>query len=83
MIGKYVDVTNLNKEQAFKFMATKCTECDIYGRCSREDVKICRSKTSYLIEKIRREEKQKKPKYLASTTVSRNGTYIRYTYREE
>ena len=51
MIGKYVDVTNFNRQQALKFMTTKCTECDIYGRCSREDVKICRDKTDYLIEK--------------------------------
>lgn len=81
MIGKYVDVTDFNEEQAFKFMATKCTECDIYGRCSREDVKICRSKTSYLIEKIRREEKQRKSKDLAN--VSHKGTYIKYTYKDE
>lgn len=83
MIGKYVDVTNFNRQQALKFMATKCTECDIYGRCSREDVKICRDKTDYLIEKIRREEEQRKTKYLASTNVSRNGAYIQYVYKEE
>ena len=31
MIGKFTDVTNFNRQQAIKFIAIKCTECDIYG----------------------------------------------------
>lgn len=31
MIGKLIDVTNFNRQQAFEFIATKCTECDIYS----------------------------------------------------
>lgn len=56
MIGKFTDVTNFNRQQAIKFIAIKCTECDIYGKCTREDKKICRDKTHYLLKKIRREE---------------------------
>lgn len=81
MIGKLVDVTDFNRQQAFKFMATKCTECDIYGRCSREDVKICRDKTDYLLQKFRREEKQRKTKDLAN--VRHKETYVKYMYKEE
>lgn len=81
MIGKLIDVTNFNRQQAIKFVTIKCTECNIYGKCTREDKKICRDKTHYLVEKIRREEKQKKSKDVSS--VSRKGTYVKYTYKKE
>lgn len=81
MIGKFIDVTNFNRQQAIKFMAIKCTECDIYGKCTREDKKICSDKTDYLLEKIRREEEQRKSKDFAN--VSNKGTYVEYTYKDE
>ena len=81
MIGKFTDVTNFNRQQAIKFIAIKCTECDIYGKCTREDKKICMDKTHYLLKKIRREEEQKNPKDFAS--VSHKGTYVKYTYKKE
>lgn len=81
MIGKLIDVTNFNRQQAFEFMATKCTKCDIYGKCTREDKKICSDKTDYLLEKFRKEEEQRKSKDFAN--VSNKGTYIEYTYKDE
>ena len=80
MIGKLIDVTNFNRQEAIKFMAIKCTECDIYGKCTREDKKRCSNKTDYLLEKIRREEEQRKSKGFAN--VSNKGTYVKYTYKK-
>lgn len=81
MIGKLIDVTNFNRQQAFEFIATKCTECDIYSFCNSADAKICNDKVDYLLEKIRREEEQKNQKDVAS--VSHKGTYIEYMYKDE
>lgn len=80
MIGKLINVTNFNQQQAIKFIAIKCTECDIYGKCTIEDQKICSDKTDYLLEKIRREEEQRKSKDCAN--VSNKGIYVKYTYEK-
>lgn len=56
MIGKLVDVTNFNRQQAFEFITTKCTECDIYYFCNGADAEICNDKVDYLLDKFRREE---------------------------
>ena len=81
MVGKLIDVTNFNRRQAFEFMATKCTKCDIYGKCTREDKKICSDKTDYLLEKFRKEEEQRNSKDLAN--VSYKESYVKYTYNKE
>ena len=81
MIGKLIDVTNFNRQEAVEFIMTKCTECDIYYFCNGADAEICNDKVDYLLDKFRREEEQKKPKDFAS--VSHKGTYVKYTYKKE
>lgn len=56
MIGKLVDVTNFNRQQAVEFIRTRCTDCDIYHWCNGADAKICNDKVDYLLDKFRREE---------------------------
>lgn len=44
MIGKLIDVTNFNRQEAVEFLRMRCTDCDIYYFCNRADAKICNDK---------------------------------------
>lgn len=65
MIGKLIDVTNFNRQEAVEFIRTRCTDCDIYYFCNGADAKICNDKVDYLLEKFRR--KSKGEKYMITT----------------
>ena len=56
MIGKPIDVTNFNRQEAVEFIRMRCTDCDIYYFCNGADVEICNDKVDYLLDKFRREE---------------------------
>ena len=58
MIGKLIDVTNFNRQEAVEFLRMRCTDCDIYYFCNRADAKICNDKVDQLLEKFRRKSKE-------------------------
>lgn len=51
MIGRYIDVSNMSKEEAINFITNKCNNCDIFYYCNGNDSKICNEKTNYLLDK--------------------------------
>lgn len=57
MIGKLIDVTNFNRQEAVEFIRMRCTDCNIYYFCNGADAKICNDKVDYLLEKFRRNSK--------------------------
>lgn len=57
MIGKLIDVTNFNRQEAVEFIRMRCTDCDIYYFCNGADAEICNDKVDYLLEKFGRKSK--------------------------
>lgn len=57
MIGKLIDVTNFNRQEAVEFIRTRCTDCDIYYFCNGADAEVCNDKVDYLLEKFGRKSK--------------------------
>ena len=57
MIGKLIDVTNFNRQEAVEFIRTRCTDCDIYYFCNGADAEICNDKVDYLLGKFGRKSK--------------------------
>ena len=57
MIGKLIDVTNFNRQEAVEFIRTRCTDCDIYYFCNGADAEICNDKVDYILEKFGRKSK--------------------------
>lgn len=57
MVGKLIDVTNFNPQEAVEFIRMRCTNCDIYYFCNGADAKICNDKVDYLLEKFGRKSK--------------------------
>lgn len=57
MIGKPIDVTNFNRQEAVEFIRMRCTDCDIYYFCNGADAEICNDKVDYLLEKFGRKSK--------------------------
>lgn len=57
MIGKLIDVTNFNRQEAVEFIRMRCTDCDIYYFCNDADAEICNDKVDYLLEKFGRKSK--------------------------
>ena len=49
MIGKYVDETKMSREDAYKFIAKRCDDCELAAYCT--DKYDCMEKVSYLIKK--------------------------------
>lgn len=53
MIGKYVDVKGMTKEQAFAYITNRCKSCEISLFCNGADSKLCNAKVAYLVNKFK------------------------------
>ena len=59
MIGKLIDVTNFNRQEAVEFIRMRCTDCDIYYFCNGADAEICNDKVDYLLENLEERAKER------------------------
>jgi len=51
MLGNKIDVTNMDRIQAYDYILNRCDNCENFFYCNGKESQECNEKVQYLVEK--------------------------------